>query len=48
VFGEFLEKCFDSIYRGALQFKMRQKEVSDNMVECIKKMYQILCEVWRQ
>jgi hypothetical protein len=34
-----LEKAFDSIDREALWFKMRKKEVCDNMVECIKKLY---------
>jgi hypothetical protein len=34
-----LEKAFDSIDREALWFKMRKKGVSDNMVECIKKLY---------
>jgi hypothetical protein len=34
-----LEKAFDSIDREALWFKMREKGVSDNIVECIKKMY---------
>jgi hypothetical protein len=34
-----LEKAFDSIDREALWFKMRKKGVSDNTVECIKKMY---------
>jgi hypothetical protein len=34
-----LEKASDSIDREALWFKMRKKGVSDNMVECIKKMY---------
>jgi hypothetical protein len=34
-----LEKAFDSFDREALWFKMRKKGVSDNMVECIKKMY---------
>jgi hypothetical protein len=36
---EDLEKAFDSIDREVLWFKMRNKSVSDNMVECIKKMY---------
>jgi hypothetical protein len=34
-----LEKVFDSIYREVLCFKMRKKGVSDNMVKCIKTMY---------
>jgi hypothetical protein len=34
-----LEKAFDSTDWEALWFKMRKKGVSDNMVECIKKMY---------
>jgi hypothetical protein len=34
-----LEKVFDSTDREALWFKTRKKGVSDNMVECIKKMY---------
>jgi hypothetical protein len=34
-----LYKAFDSIDREALWFKLRKKGVSDNMVECIKKMY---------
>jgi hypothetical protein len=35
-----LEKAFDSIDREALWFKMRKKGVSENMVRCIKKMYE--------
>jgi hypothetical protein len=34
-----LEKAFHSIDREALCFKMRKKGVSDNMVVCIKKIY---------
>jgi hypothetical protein len=34
-----LEKAFVSIDREALWFKIRKKGVSDNMVECLKKMY---------
>jgi hypothetical protein len=34
-----LEKAFDSIDKEALWFKMRKKGVSDNMVQCINKMY---------
>jgi hypothetical protein len=34
-----LEKAFDSTDREAFWFKMRMKCVSDNMVECIKKIY---------
>jgi hypothetical protein len=34
-----LEKVFDSIDSEALWFKMRKKGVIDNVVECIKKMY---------
>jgi hypothetical protein len=35
-----LEKVFDSIDREALWFKMRKKGVSENMVTCVKKMYE--------
>jgi hypothetical protein len=34
-----LEKAFDSVDREALWLKMKKKGVSDNMVKCIKKMY---------
>jgi hypothetical protein len=35
-----LGKAFDSIDREALWFKMRKKGVSENMMRCIKKMYE--------
>jgi hypothetical protein len=35
-----LEKAFDSIHGEALCFKLRKKGVSENMVRCIKKMYE--------
>jgi hypothetical protein len=35
-----LEKAFYSIDKEALLFKMRKKGVSENMVRCIKKMYE--------
>jgi hypothetical protein len=34
-----LEKAFDSIDRKVLWFKMRRNEESNNMFECIKRMY---------
>jgi hypothetical protein len=34
-----LEKAFDSIDREALWYKLRRKSISDNMVECIRGMY---------
>jgi hypothetical protein len=34
-----LKKAFDSIDREALWFKTRKKGVRDNMVECVKEMY---------
>jgi hypothetical protein len=30
---------FDSILREALWYKLRKKEISDNMVKCIKEIY---------
>jgi hypothetical protein len=33
------EKAFDSIHREALWYKMRRKGISDNMVKCIREMY---------
>jgi hypothetical protein len=30
---------FDSVDRKALRFKLRRKEISDKMVNCIKKIY---------
>jgi hypothetical protein len=35
-----LEKAFDSIDRETLWFKMRKNGVSENVVKCIKKMYE--------
>jgi Reverse transcriptase (RNA-dependent DNA polymerase). len=35
-----LKKAFDSSNREALRFKMRKIEVSENMLNCIKIMYQ--------
>jgi hypothetical protein len=35
-----LEKAFDSIDKEALWFKMRKKEVNENMVRYINKMYE--------
>jgi D-mannonate dehydratase len=34
-----LEKAFDSTDTEALWFKMRRNEISDKMLNCIKKMY---------
>jgi hypothetical protein len=35
-----LGKAFDSIDREVMWFKMRNKVVSENIVRCIKKMYE--------
>jgi hypothetical protein len=37
-----LDKAFYSIYVEVLRFKMRKKGVSENMVGCIKKMYEAI------
>jgi hypothetical protein len=42
------EKAFDSIQRAALWYKMRRNGISDNMVKCIREMYDgiKMCEMW--
>jgi hypothetical protein len=35
-----LEKEFDSIHEEALWYKLRRKGISDNIVKCIKEMYE--------